>query len=411
METSPTKSTGFRSTKIMLIYKDCNGNEGGDNMIYLDNSATTKPRKSVVESFHQAALHYFGNPSSIHGLGQDGERLLRKSRQQAATILQVQEDEIVFTSGGTEGNNMAIKGTALAHQNRGKHIITSAIEHPSVLEACQSLEMLGFEVTYLPVNEDGRVSIDQLQENIRQDTILVSIMHVNNEIGTIQPIREIGHILKNYPKIFFHVDFVQGFGKVPLSLKDCKIDMATISGHKIHGLKGTGILYIRSGVKIFTLAHGGGQERGIRSGTENVPGIVSLVKAMRLQTEEQIEKSNYLQGLKQFLIEELSKIEDVVMNTPTESAAPHIVNFSVPGLKPEVVIHALEENEIFISTKSACSSKSMDESLVLAACGKEKDISTSGLRISMSYDNTIEELEVFLDKLKVVLQKLYEIMR
>src|SRR5690625_892417 len=187
--------------------------------------------------------------------------------------------------------------------------------------------------------------------------------------------------------------------------------MATISGHKIHGLKGTGILYIRSGVKIFTLAHGGGQERGIRSGTENVPGIVSLVKAMRLQTEEQIEKSNYLQGLKQFLIEELSKIEDVVMNTPTASAAPHIVNFSVPGLKPEVVIHALEENEIFISTKSACSSKSMDESLVLAACGKEKDISTSGLRISMSYDNTIEELEVFLDKLKVVLQKLYEIMR
>ncbi|GAA0288154.1 cysteine desulfurase [Gracilibacillus halotolerans] len=380
-------------------------------MIYLDNSATTKPRKSVVESFHQAALHYFGNPSSIHGLGQDGERLLRKSRQQAASILQVDEDEIIFTSGGTEGNNMAIKGTALAHQNRGKHIITTEIEHPSVLEACKSLEMLGFEVTYLPVNEEGRVSIDRLKDSVRHDTILVSIMHVNNEIGTIQPIREIGQILKDYPKIFYHVDFVQGFGKVPLSLKESKVDMATISGHKIHGLKGTGILYIRNGVKIFTLNHGGGQERGVRSGTENVPGIVSLVKAMRLQAEVQNEKSNHLHELKQFLTRELNKIEDVRINTPAEKSAPHIVNFSVPGLKPEVVIHALEENEIFISTKSACSSKSTDESLVLAACGREKEITTSGLRISMSYDNTIEELEVFLNKLKEVLQKLYEVMR
>lgn len=395
----------------MIRYKDCRDKEGGDNVIYLDNSATTKPKKSVLDSFQQAALHYFGNPSSIHGLGQDGERLLRKSRQQAAAILQVKEEEIVFTSGGTEGNNMAIKGVALAHQNRGKHIITSEVEHPSVLEACKSLEKLGFEVTYLPVDEEGRVSVQTLKENLRKDTILVSIMHVNNEIGTIQPIEEIGRILQKYPKLFFHVDFVQGFGKVPLSLKESFIDMATISGHKIHGLKGTGILYIRSGVKLYSLAHGGGQERSVRSGTENVPGIVSLVKAMRLHDEEKKEKPNHLQKLRNYLLTELRKIDDIVINTPEEDAAPHIVNFSAPGLKPEVVIHALEEDGIFISTKSACSSKSTDESLVLAACGKDKDISIAGLRVSMSYQNTIEDLEFFIEKLQVVLQKLKEIMR
>ncbi|PWU70223.1 cysteine desulfurase family protein [Gracilibacillus dipsosauri] len=380
-------------------------------MIYLDNSATTKPKEEVVQSFQQAALQYFGNSSSIHGLGMDAERLLRMSREQAASILQVDSREIIFTSGGTEGNNVAIKGVALEHQNRGKHIITTQIEHPSVLETCRSLEKHGFEISYLPVDQDGRVCVEDLRASLREDTILVSIMHVNNEIGTIQPIERFGEVLKKYPKALFHVDHVQGFGKVPLNIKQSGIDLLTISGHKIHGLKGTGLLYVKGGTKLFSLHHGGGQEANLRSGTENLPGIVALVKAMRLVNNDREQHLNHLERLKMFLYKKISNLESCVLNTPEENSAPHIIHFSVPGLKPEVVIHALEEAEIYISTKSACSSKSADESAVLVACGKANNISTSGLRVSLSYETTQQELDFFVEKLQEVLEKLSKVMR
>ncbi|ENH96929.1 cysteine desulfurase [Gracilibacillus halophilus YIM-C55.5] len=379
-------------------------------MIYLDNSATTKPHPEVMDSFYQAATTFFGNPSSVHRLGMDTERLLRKARHQAASLLQVKDEEVFFTSGGTEGNNLAIKGIALQHQTRGKHLITTTIEHPSVLEAFRSLEELGFSVTYIQVDKNGTINIDQLKQALSQETILVSVMHVNNEIGTIQPIEEIASIVSAYPKAFLHVDHVQGFGKVHLPLNQLAIDLCTISGHKIHGLKGTGIMYKRKGVTLFPLSHGGGQEQSIRSGTENVPANVALVKAMRLIHEQMEQNKQRLEALKGRIIQKLQTMDQVVVNTPSP-AAPHIVNFSLPGIKPEVMIHALEEDDIYISTKSACSSKSADESAVLAACGHRRKITESGLRISMSYETTEADIDYFLVKLAEAYDKLSKVMR
>ncbi|WP_026906477.1 cysteine desulfurase family protein [Paucisalibacillus globulus] len=378
-------------------------------MIYLDNSATTQPHPEVLKSFEQVSTTFFANPSSIHQLGGETEKLLIKSKQQAAMLLNVHEDEIIFTSGGTEGNNIAIKGIALEHQGRGKHIITTEIEHPSVYEGCKSLETLGFEVTYLPVNQDGVVSVEDVEKAIRKDTILISIMHVNNELGSIQPIREIGEISKKNPKLFFHVDNVQGLGKVPLSLDDTGIDLCTMSGHKIHGLKGTGLLYCRRGVKLFPLFHGGEQEFKIRSGTENLAGAVSLVKALRLIKEREDTEAVELRKLSQYLREGLKKIDKVVVNTP-RNAAPHIINFSIPGLKPEVMIHTLGKQGIFISTKSACSSKDLDESRIIKACGYNQSRTKSALRVSLSYDNTEEEIKTFLNKIVEAINQLKEVM-
>ncbi|WP_164668353.1 cysteine desulfurase family protein [Virgibacillus doumboii] len=378
-------------------------------MIYLDNSATTKPDPSVLKSFQQVSENFFANPSSIHQLGGDTEKLLLKSKEQAAQLLNVQNDEIIFTSGGTEGNNLAIKGIALEHQGRGKHIITTEIEHPSVFEACRSLEKLGFTVTYLPVDENGVVSIEDLKQSIRYDTILISIMHVNNELGSIQPIKEIGEIAKQYPKLFFHVDNVQGVGKVPLKLADSGIDLCTISGHKLHGLKGTGILYVNKKTVLFPLLHGGNQERALRSGTENLAGAVAMVKALRLIMERQETEMEHMYELKKLLHSKLTEMDGVQINTP-QDGAPHIMNISVPGLKPEVIIHMLGEQQIFISTKSACSSKLTDESKILAACGYDQSRTTSALRISMSYDTTEEEINTFLHALEASINQLKAVM-
>lgn len=379
-------------------------------MIYLDNSATTMPDKSVVESFKKTTELFFANPSSIHQLGGTSEKLLHTAKRQAAELLQVDADEIVFTSGGTEGNNIAIKGIALEHQNRGRHIITSAIEHPSIDEACSSLEKLGFEITVLPVDEKGVVNIRDLERVIREDTILISIMHVNNELGSIQPIKEIGEIAKRYPKLFFHVDAVQGLGKIPLKLKDSGIDLCTFSGHKIHGLKGTGILYIKKATTVFPLFHGGGQENGLRSGTENLAGAVAMVKALRLIKEKESHEYSNLLELGKYLREELKRIAGVRINSP-ENGAPYIMNISVPGVKPEVIIHMLGEREIYISTKSACSSKQKDESKILAACGLKREEAISGLRISLSYDNTIEEIKRFIQALSEAVNQFKEALR
>ncbi|WP_188453398.1 cysteine desulfurase family protein [Virgibacillus oceani] len=379
-------------------------------MIYLDNSATTKPHPSVLKSFQQVSESFFANPSSIHQLGGEAEKLLFKAKEQAAELLHVNTNEIIFTSGGTEGNNMAIKGIAFEHQARGKHIITSQIEHPSVMEACMALEKLGFTITYLPVDEKGVISIEDLKHAIQNDTILISIMHVNNEIGSIQPIEEIGEIAKKHPKLFFHVDHVQGVGKVPLKLNNCGIDLCTISGHKIHGLKGTGILYVNNRTKLFPLFHGGSQEQAIRSGTENLAGSVAIVKALRLIKERHANERSNLAEVHRYLREELQHIDGIIINTPEKPAAPHIINFSVPGLKPEVIIHMLGEKKIFISTKSACSSKQKDESRILAACGLSKERTISALRISLSYDTTRKEIEAFVQELESAVNQLKEVM-
>lgn len=379
-------------------------------MIYLDNSATTIPDESVVASFKKVTEQYFANPSSIHQLGGTSERLLQTAKRQAAELLQVEDEEIIFTSGGTEGNNIAIKGIALEHQNRGKHIITTAIEHPSVEEACQSLERLGFEITYLPVNETGIIQVEAVENAIREDTILISVMHVNNELGSIQPIEAIGKIAKKHPKLFFHVDAVQALGKVPLKLRDSGIDLCTFSGHKIHGLKGTGILYVRKTTSLFPLFDGGGQEKGLRSGTENLAGAVSIVRALRLTLESQKTKQQALQKLAKTLRTELEQIPGVHINSP-QSGAPHIMNISAPGIKPEVIIHMLGEKGIFISTKSACSSKQKDESKILVACGFNRERAISGLRISISYHNTIEDINTFIQEFKESLNKFREALR
>ncbi|MFC7320308.1 cysteine desulfurase family protein [Halobacillus campisalis] len=366
-------------------------------MIYFDNSATTKPFEEVMTAYQKAAIQFFANPSSLHYLGSDAERLLMRTRQAVAEQLRIETEEVVFTSGGTEGNNLAIKGIAFQHQTRGKHLITSSVEHPSVLEVFKELEQNGFEVSYASVDHSGKVDPEEIKSLIRKDTILISIMSVNNELGTIQPIEEIGDIAGMYPKVFFHVDHVQGIGKVPLSLKKAKVDLCSISGHKIHGLKGTGILYVRKGVLLSPLFHGGGHESNRRSGTENLPGMVAFAKALRKIKEKEKKQLNELIHLRHHLINHLNVMEEVIINSPL-SGAPHIINVSVPGIKPEVMIHALAKKDIFVSAKSACSSKQPDVSSVLKACNLKENVTKSAIRISLSYSSTIEEADLFLEE-------------
>jgi cysteine desulfurase len=379
-------------------------------MIYFDNSATTKPYKEVLETYSKVSEVYFGNPSSLHTLGKEAEMLLDQGRDQIAKLLKVNKKEIIFTSGGTEGNNLAIKGTALEHRNRGKHLITTNVEHASNFEAFGQLEQFGYEVTYLNVNEDGEISLDELKNALRDDTILVSMIHVNNELGSIQPIKDVGKLLSAYPKIYFHVDHVQGMTKVPLSFKDCHIDLCTISGHKFHGPKGTGALYVRQGVKLFSLFTGGVQENNLRAGTENIPGCVAMAKALRLSMEKYVENKNHLSNLRERLINALAEMDGVVINSP-KNGAPHIVNFSLPGIKPEVVIQALGEYQIYVSTKSACSSKLAEPSRILMVTGLGVERAESAIRSSFSFENTIEEVDEFVATLQIIYSQLKEVMR
>ncbi|WP_163101214.1 cysteine desulfurase family protein [Peribacillus alkalitolerans] len=380
-------------------------------MIYFDNSATTLPFPEVVNSFVKVSTEYFGNPSSLHGIGAMAERLLSQARNQIAELLEVKEREIFFTSGGTEGNNLAIKGVALAHQNRGKHIIISSIEHPSVKLACEQLQTMGFEVTYLNVDKFGRVSVDELEKSLRQDTILVSVMHVNNETGTIQPIVEIGNRLKNYPKVLFHVDNVQGVGKVDLNIKGSHIDLCTFSAHKFHGLKGNGFLYVREGVPISPLLSGGNQEMKLRSGTENVAGAVSTARALRMIKQEMETGKTHIDEIKQYLRSNLETIEGVVINTSIQFSAPHILNFSLPGMKSEVVIHDLEEKGIYVSTTSACSSKKKTISQTVLAMTNDETLAGSTVRISLSYQNNLEEAKAFIETFIHTIKQLKQVMR
>lgn len=378
-------------------------------MIYFDNSATTKPYDEVIDTFAKVSKEYYANPSSLHNFGGKVETLVNQARKQISNLLHVKDNEIYFTSGGTEGNNLAIKGTALQYRSRGNHIITTRVEHPSVYEACEQLSKLGFEITYLPVNESGQVDIQELKSSIKDNTILVSVMHVNNEMGAVQPIEEIGDLLSNYPKIIFHVDHVQGIGKVPLHLHQAKVDLCSISAHKFHGLKGSGALFIRDGLRISPLFSGGNQENKVRSGTENVSGIVTMAKALRLTEEKRKQKGTGMLMIRDYLISNLKEQSAIKVNTNPSTSAPHIVNFSAIGLKGEVIVHALEAENIYVSTTSACSSKQKSISRTLHAMGVTDEEAIGAVRISLSYDNTMDEAKIFITKLERILTKLYEV--
>lgn len=380
-------------------------------MIYFDNSATTKPKKEVLDTFYKVAENYFGNPSSVHHLGLQAENLLSHARNQIATLLKTDEQEIIFTSGGTEGNNFIIKGVAEKYRNRGHHMITTMIEHPSVLNTCIQLENNGFDVTYLPVDETGRVRVEDVKRALRKDTILVSIMHVNNEIGSVQPIEKIGELLKNHPKTLFHVDHVQGVTKVPLDFHESNVDFASISSHKFHGLKGTGAIYIRKGLKLAPLLAGGGQERGFRSGTENLAGIVAMAKALRLGMLDYEAKIDTMMDVRDFLINELQLIEGVKMNTPKQNTSPHIINFSVQDFKAEVLVHELEQHGLYVSTTSACSSRTNEPSRTILAMGLGEERATTSIRISLSFDNTMEEAKQAVAIIKQSIKNLKPVMR
>ncbi|WP_174729462.1 cysteine desulfurase family protein [Mesobacillus harenae] len=380
-------------------------------MIYFDNSATTKPYREILDSFTKVSLDYFGNPSSLHNLGVQAENLLSRARNQTAELLNVKPAEILFTSGGTESNNLAIKGTAMKYRSRGKHIITTNIEHASVYAAMEQLAELGFEISYVKVNSKGIIELENLEKAIRPDTILVSVIHVNNEVGTVQPIKEISRLLEEHPKVMFHVDHVQGVAKVPLDLHDCRIDFCSFSGHKFHGLKGTGALYMREGVSISPLLSGGSQELRVRSGTENVAGMVAMSKALRFSLEKHQQQLPNMLKIHDYLRKELSNITGVTIHTPNEQIAPHILNFSVKGFKAEVFVHFLEQKGIFISTTSACSSKKKAISKTLLAMGIPDEVAESAVRVSLSYESTMQEAETFIAAVSIAIKQLGEVMK
>lgn len=363
--------------------------------VYLDNSATTKCFEEAVELMHKIMCEDYGNPSSMHHKGVEAEQYLRYAKETLARILKVNEKEILFTSGGTESDNIALIGTAMANHRRGRHLITTRIEHPAILQTMSYLEDQGFEVTYLPVDCEGRISLKDLEEAVRPDTILVSIMHTNNEIGSLQPIAEAGALIKKCnPHTLFHVDAVQGFGKFRIYPNKMYIDMLSVSAHKIHGPKGVGFLYIREGAKVNPVMYGGGQQKGMRSGTENVPGIAGMAKAAEMVYANLDSDMQRMYELRDMLIRGVSRIEDVKVNgCPGNEGAAHIVSLSVRGVRSEVLLHALEERGVYVSAGSACASNKPQTSATLKAIGVEKDLLDSTIRFSFSVFTTEEEIQ------------------
>ena len=368
--------------------------------VYLDNSATTRILPEVAAVMRQVMADSFGNPSSPHRLGLEAERVLHTARRMLAGACGAREAEIFFTSGGTEANNLALKGAALRRVRRGRHLVTTKIEHASVLQACRALEKQGFTVTFLEVDSCGLVDPEQVTAALRPDTVLVSVMHVNNEAGAVQPIAEIGRLLKSrHSGIIFHVDAVQSLGKLPVHPAGWCADLVSFSAHKIHGPKGTGALFCREGLELEPLFHGGGQEKGVRPGTENVAGIAGFGAAVRLCAERREENQVHLAALRQRLLcGILAQIPDTACNGPA-AAAPHIASVTFKGVNGEVLMHALEERGIFVSTGSACHSRRPEPSHVLLSMGvAEKDIAST-LRFSFSPENTMEEIDYALEQL------------
>ena len=368
--------------------------------IYLDNSATTKPYQEVVDKMVLALTTQYGNPSSIYKKGIEVEREIKEIRRNIARSLGAKETEIYFTSGGTECNNTIIRSVANLNKKTKNHIISTVIEHPSVLNTLKDLEADGFEVTYLPVGKDGKISLENLKNAIKKETILVSVMHVNNEIGTIQPIEEIGKYLKSLDeKVYFHVDGVQSYAKIKFRPSRYNIDFMSVSGHKLHGPKAIGFMYVKENNRIKPLLTGGGQEIGIRSGTENVPGIYGIGEAVRILNQDLEGTIDKVRGLRDLLKEEiLANIDNVKINSP-EDGVCHVLNVSFRGVRGEVLLHYLEQKEIYVSTGSACSSKKKG-SHVLNAIGLTPDEIEGAIRFSLSDLNTKEEIMQTVEVLK-----------
>jgi cysteine desulfurase len=374
--------------------------------IYLDNSATTKPYPEVIEAMVAMMENNYGNPSSLHKKGLLAEKEIDKARERVAKALGVNKAEVVFTSGGTEANHLALFGAAAHYAPRGKHIITTSIEHACVFDAVKELEARGYEVTFVPAGADGVIDVESVKQAWREDTILVSVMYVNNETGALQPIGELGAFLKDKHKTLFHVDAVQALGKVPLKIKEAGIDLLAVSAHKIHGPKGVGALYVREGVKLTPMFYGGGQERGLRSGTENVPGIVGFGIAAERSVREMPQAAQSMRELRDLIIGRiLAEIPEVRINTPKE-AAPHVVNVSFEGVRGEVLVHALETHGVYISTGSACSSKEKIYSRVLKAMGLLEKHLEGAVRISLDAATTREEVDAMIDVLKSTVEDL-----
>lgn len=383
-------------------------------MIYLDNSATTPMAPEVVQVMTEVMQTVVGNPSSLHGAGGKAERLVTQARQALARILDVPPASIIFTSGGTESNNLAIKGVAYRFRNRGRHLITTAVEHASVVEVYRQLERDGWQVTILPVDRQGRVDPQSVVDAVTDETVLVSVMHVNNETGTIQPIAAIGERLRTNPKVLFHVDAVQAFGKVPLQPRAWNVDLMTLSAHKFHGPKGVGLLYMREGVDLTPQVVGGGQEEGVRSGTLNVPGIAGLAKAAVWAAQSQKQMASRWADWKESWLAAADKaLPGMRVNgdVSREGGAPHILSLSFPGLKSEVIVHALEEEGVIVSSKSACSSKGSKPSRILQAMGLSDEEAIGSIRISMGVMTKQAEMEQALEAMKRVIPQLQRVMK
>ena len=372
---------------------------------YFDNSATTKVFDCVRDIVVKTMTEDYGNPSARHKKGMEAEQYVRQAASQIAKTLRVQEKEILFTSGGTESNNMALIGAAMANRRAGNHLVTTRIEHASVYNPMAFLEQQGFEVTYLKVDGEGHISLKELEESIRPDTILVSVMHVNNEIGAVEPVAEIGALIHRVnPAILFHVDAIQSYGKYEIRPKRENIDLLSVSGHKIHGPKGVGFLYIDQRVKIHPLLYGGGQQRDLRSGTENVPGIAGLGAAAEEIYRDHAGKVEHLVKLKNHMITRMGEIPEATVNSRMDlESAPQIVSVSFAGVRSEVLLHALEEKGVYVSSGSACSSNHPAISGTLKAVGVKKELLDSTLRFSFGMFNTLEEVDYAVDVLKELL--------
>jgi len=383
--------------------------------IYLDNSATTRPYPEVIAHVSRVQGEIYGNPSSMHEKGVEAEKQIKEARWRIASFFSDREDEVIFTSGGTEANNLAIKGAAKRNRNKGNHLVTSLVEHPSVLNCFRYLEEYeGFRVTYLPVDQQGLIDPEQLKKLVDKNTILVSIMHVNNEIGTVQPLKEIGSLIKKQnPSVLFHVDAVQSFARLPLKTNEWQADMLSCSAHKVHGPRGSGCLWVRKGTLLQPLMHGGGQEKELRPGTENVPAIAGFGLAARLTGENQHQKAAALGNLKLSFYRTLQQkgIDFYVNGPPVEESAVHIINLSFSGLPSEVLLHSLEERGIYVSAGSACPSRKPEPSHILQALDLDRDRLESALRFSFSCYNNEQEVEYAAAQTAEVVRELRAIIR
>ena len=376
--------------------------------IYFDNSATTRVSERVLAIMEKTMREDYGNPSSKHLMGVRAEKYVRDAAQKIAKPMKVSEKEILFTSGGTESDNLALIGTALAGRRRGRHLITTAVEHPAVYEPLTFLEEMGFEITVLPVDADGHLNLAELEEAIRPDTIAVSTMYVNNEVGAVEPVGEIASVIhRKNPETYYHVDAIQAYGKYRIYPKRLGIDLLSVSGHKLHGPKGVGFLYIDRRVKIRPILFGGGQQGGLRSGTINVPGIAGLGEAAEEVYESFEEKTARMISVKNRILEGVQEIPDVTVNSrPDLLSAPHIASISVKGVRAEVLLHALEERGIYVSSGSACSSHHPGISGTLKGIGLGEELLDATIRVSLCEDNTMEEAEEFLRVLRELVSAL-----